>query len=135
MVTTDRVRASDLDRDRAIGKLGEHYAAGRLDLDEFTTRMGAAQTATYIDELTALFADLPQELHRPPVERRVALPRPAPFPLLRLAFPLAAVALIMLIAVVAVGHVLFPIWLPLIVLWSVALRRRGWNASGPHRRW
>jgi hypothetical protein len=52
-------RAGDSDRDLVITALRDHLVAGRLTLDEFSDRTGAALTARTRDELEAVLADLP----------------------------------------------------------------------------
>jgi hypothetical protein len=59
MTTRLAVRASDAERDRVADLLREHTAQGRLTLDEFTDRVGAAYAATTRGELNELVADLP----------------------------------------------------------------------------
>jgi hypothetical protein len=59
------LRASDADRDHTLQTLQHHTAAGRLTLDEFTTRADGVYRATTHADLAALTADLPAELtHR-----------------------------------------------------------------------
>jgi hypothetical protein len=53
------LRASDADRERVVALLRDHHAAGRLTLDEFTSRIGAAYAARTLDELEPLTEDLP----------------------------------------------------------------------------
>ena len=53
-----RARISDADRDDAIARLGEHYAAGRLDKEEFDERSDAVWTARTDGDLAPVFADL-----------------------------------------------------------------------------
>jgi hypothetical protein len=53
------IRASDEDRSRAAAALGEHYAAGRLTLEEFQERLDETYAATTLGELDHLMADLP----------------------------------------------------------------------------
>jgi hypothetical protein len=53
------IRASDADRERVVEVLQEHAAAGRLSLDEFTTRVDAANHAVTVGDLVPLTADLP----------------------------------------------------------------------------
>ena len=53
------IRASDEDRSRAAAALGEHYAAGRLTLEEFQERLDKVYAATTLGELDRLMADLP----------------------------------------------------------------------------
>jgi hypothetical protein len=63
------VRASDAERDRAIGELQDRFAEGRLSQETFLYRMDAALNAKDRAELSDLFTDLPAE-HRPrPSER------------------------------------------------------------------
>ena len=60
------VRASDLDRERAVEFLKAHYTDGRLQHDELAWRSDAAYRAVAVSELDWLTSDLP------------SLPRPAP---------------------------------------------------------
>jgi uncharacterized protein DUF1707 len=53
------IRASDEDRSRTAAALGEHYAAGRLTLEEFHERLDEVYAATTLGELDRLLADLP----------------------------------------------------------------------------
>jgi hypothetical protein len=55
----DRVRASDADRDQAIGELQNRFAEGRLSQETFLYRMDAALNAKDQAELSELFTDLP----------------------------------------------------------------------------
>jgi len=57
-VTVDK-RASDAARERTARTLGEHLSAGRLTLDEFSSRVDRAYGAVTIGELQRLTADLP----------------------------------------------------------------------------
>ena len=52
-------RASDDDRQRVIGDLQRHTAAGRLSLDEFSDRVDTAYSARTLAELAAVTRDLP----------------------------------------------------------------------------
>ena len=53
------VRAGDADRDAAAAALGEHFALGRLTLDELIARLEATLTATTYGELSEAGRDLP----------------------------------------------------------------------------
>jgi uncharacterized protein YfaT (DUF1175 family) len=55
------VRASDLERERASASLRRHYAAGRIELDEFERRLHSVWAATTRREISAVFTDLPSE--------------------------------------------------------------------------
>jgi DNA-binding MarR family transcriptional regulator len=53
------VRAGDADRDAAAAALSEHFAQGRLTLDELNARLDATLTATTHGELSQAARDLP----------------------------------------------------------------------------
>lgn len=53
------MRASDTDRQRAIDELRRHCAAGRLDIEEFASRIDAVHSALTTEDLEAIRADLP----------------------------------------------------------------------------
>ncbi len=55
------VRASDADREALVARLQTALAEGRIDLDEFGQRAGAAYAAVTTAELAGLVADLPAE--------------------------------------------------------------------------
>jgi hypothetical protein len=70
MPTDDAIRASDADREHAVGMLREGFASGRLTLAEFDERTTAAFTSRTWGELRALTRDLPAPGQRgflPPV--------------------------------------------------------------------
>jgi DNA-binding transcriptional ArsR family regulator len=54
------VRIGDADRDATAAALGEHFAHGRLTLDELHARLGATLTATTHGELSQATRDLPE---------------------------------------------------------------------------
>jgi Domain of unknown function (DUF1707) len=54
-----RVRIGDAERERVIALLREHYAAGRLTLDEVRRRTEVVLTAGYADEADQALAELP----------------------------------------------------------------------------
>ena len=62
----DDVRASDAERDQAVGSLREQFAQGRLSQETFLYRMDAALAARSRSELSGLFADLPRQPRRKP---------------------------------------------------------------------
>jgi len=53
------LRAGDADREAAAEALGEHFAQGRLALDEFIARLDVALTATMQSEIAHTTRDLP----------------------------------------------------------------------------
>src|SRR5262245_58094144 len=123
------IRISDSEREDALGKLGEHMSAGRLDIDEYGERSAQVATARTRGELLGLFGDLPEP------KPTFGQPRPA-VPMLRertFAEKVAPVAApIALLLVVAGVFVLFHMFffLPLLFVFLVINARRG-----PGGRW
>jgi Domain of unknown function (DUF1707) len=70
---TDRIRASDQDRESVVTVLRQAYSEGRLSLDEFDERISAAYAARTWGDLRALTADLPVQ----PVLDAGSLPVPS----------------------------------------------------------
>ena len=66
-----QLRIGNAEREKAATELGEHLAAGRLDADEYTDRVGKVYAARTAGDLAPLFADLP------PLHRRRLPDRPA----------------------------------------------------------
>jgi hypothetical protein len=56
------LRVSDVDRDRAVAELSEHFQTGRLTQEEFEDRSSRALRARTGKELSELFTDLPDGL-------------------------------------------------------------------------
>ncbi|WP_420120801.1 DUF1707 SHOCT-like domain-containing protein [Nakamurella sp.] len=150
-----RMRAGTTDRQAAVDRLTTHFADGRLDAAEFDQRVAAAYASTYLDELTPLFADLPQTR---PGHPSWAAPagsfgpaRPDPFsggrgdgrwngrrtgppPHVRLAL-IVLLVFTVIWSIGAVGHGFFPfplLWLVIVLLMVGRMRHRRW--SGPGRR-
>lgn len=59
MTDPSRVLIGDADRDRYVAFLREHYAAGRLSLEELERRVEVALSAGYADEAAAALSGLP----------------------------------------------------------------------------
>ena len=111
------VRVGTAEREQAAAALGEHFAAGRLDLDEYDDRVSRAYAAKTAGELVALFEDLP----RPQPAPAAAPPTPRrrqPW------IPAAVLAAIVLgVAVVATTHMVPFFVFP--VLFFLVIRMRG----------
>jgi hypothetical protein len=69
MATGFNVRVGDADRDAIAAQLREHYADGRLTLDELNQRLDETFAAKTTGDLNAVMRELPH------------VPRPAPAPL------------------------------------------------------
>jgi hypothetical protein len=65
MATGADWRVSDAEREAVAEQLREHYAAGRLSIDEFRARLDAAYSATTAAGLSRVTADLPAAGHIP----------------------------------------------------------------------
>lgn len=63
------MRAGDTDREQVVQALQRHAADGRLTLDEFAVRAGAAHRAVTYADLAVLTADLPADPERRRVPR------------------------------------------------------------------
>src|SRR5580704_8005187 len=62
----DRIRVSDADRERVTARLREHYAEGRLSVDELDDRVSAALGARTFGDLRRVMVDLPEPALAPP---------------------------------------------------------------------
>lgn len=118
------VRIGDAERDVAVADLGDHFAAGRLDREEFDERADVAMRARFTTDLAPLFADLPAAARTagaPPAGTRPGGPPPWAYAMWLL--PLMLVGL--LVASVLL-HAPFLLWG---LLWMAVILR----ATG-HRR-
>lgn len=68
------LRASDAEREAAIGRLRDAAAEGRLTFDELADRVEAAARAVTRTDLEALTDDLPAEFPAPPTPRDARAP-------------------------------------------------------------
>lgn len=62
------LRCADADRERVASALSEHYAQGRLDLNEYQERTDAVYAAKTFGDLEPLTADLPVRLAQEPAQ-------------------------------------------------------------------
>jgi len=139
-----RLRIGDVERERAVTALGEHFAAGRLTRDEFDERSEAAWAARTEAELAPLFTDLPSlyaasgsgtTRSTPPRTHRPSpgASRPGAHPRFRIGLlPLLMVGIALTI-VLPGGP--WPVFVILAVWWFVRPRWRSAQASGRDRAW
>lgn len=59
MTESGETRVGNVERDRALDKLGDHLRAGRLSPDEYSARSGRVISATTAADLDSVFSDLP----------------------------------------------------------------------------
>jgi Domain of unknown function (DUF1707) len=127
------LRIGDAERDRAIAALGDHFAAGRLNTEEFEERVDQAIMARFNDDLEPLFADLPRTAE-PTTEARPNHQSDA-----HLAWsPLVWLAPLLVVCAVVTAVILSAPWLVWIFLWMFLVtrlvrHRRG--HFGPPRRY
>jgi DUF1707 SHOCT-like domain len=128
-VPADLLRVGDAERQQAVAALGDHYAAGRLDQDEYDTRVQRAYASRTRVDLQGLFGDLPEPAPFRPLpaagwrEGRVARDRPRPRPVLA-GVPVFPVLIVL--AVVASALLRFPVFPIVLFLWF-GLGRRIWH--------
>jgi len=116
------LRIGDAERASAAAELGEHYAQGRIDLEEHAERLDRIWAARTRRELAPVFADLPG--HAPPAAyagpRRSGRPsrphRPGGVPFVLLA------VLAVLVVVTVVTHL--PLVLVGLGVWFLVTRNR-----------
>jgi Domain of unknown function (DUF1707) len=127
----DSLRAADRDRDQVAEALREHYAQGRLTMEEFDERTTAATSAKTLGELRTLTADLPVLAHHGEPERQRAW---SPKQMRWIAVGGVAAAVVVMVLLTIFGHrvLAVPSWLfILIVVRLLHVRRRGPGVRGP----
>jgi Flp pilus assembly protein TadB len=142
--------AADRDRERAAAELREHYARGRLTLDEFSSRTARVLTARSREEIGRAFAGLPQSLlYAMPVladarefavQRRSAAQaavRRAVLIVCTAAYLFFSLALVLVLGVVLlIQGASTPLLVAFLVVWLVPtyLLSRLWHRRPPRRR-
>ncbi|WP_203338087.1 DUF1707 SHOCT-like domain-containing protein [Nocardioides limicola] len=131
MSGSDHLRIGDEERRQAIEVLGEHFAAGRLDREEYDERCRSVWNARTNAAIRPLFADLPGARAGVPVRAPMAnLPLRPRQPRTRL--PFIPVLLLLIAAVLITGHGwLIPLGLALWLLLKRPVPRT--QASGNRR--
>jgi len=117
-----QLRIGYAEREKAAADLAEHLAAGRLDADEYTDRVGRVYAARTAGDLAPLFADLP------PL-RPAPVPRPTRQPS---GFPIRMVLIVALI-LACVAWVAFVEVPPFFIFPLVWIMLAGSGAARRHR--
>lgn len=117
-------RIGDAERDVATARLGDHFAAGRLDHAEYDERLDAIFSARTRADLDQLFWDLPHAA-APAVPPR---PVPSARPGLPRWVPMVLIALLLGVAVVKAA----PVLLLIAACWFLFLRPRGRSRLSHH---
>src|SRR3954447_9645499 len=102
-----RMRASDADRAATAERLRQHYTDGRLDAQEYDERIDRCYAAKTVDELDALFFDLPRATPRPPEPAHDRSSRSYPPPPWRLAAIAVIVAALIVASALTGAHLLW----------------------------
>jgi len=96
------VRIGDAERDEALNRLGDHFAAGRLTREEFDERSETAMGARFDSDLLPLFRDLPKppgaEVARRPRAQGVSVARAGVSATVLLLVPVIVLAVVASIA-------------------------------------
>ncbi len=120
-----QIRIGDLERDAAAARLGENFAQGRLNHEEFNERLDAIWSARTRADLDQLFYDLP----RPAVTQRASRPAPMVRRGMRHVLPMLVIAVLVGVAILKAGP-----WVLLIAaVWFVFLRPRRQRRIGHDR--
>ena len=131
---TAELRIGDTEREAAVAALGEHFAAGRLEKEEYDERTAAAWTARTSGALAPLFDDLPEpHATSEDVSTRTVLTSKGPAPRSyraggsRRGYALATLALVALLVALVVADTI-PWFVAAIVAWVafVKLTRGVW---------
>ena len=132
---TDALRIGDAERELAAADLGEHFAQGRLSVDEHAERLEQIWVAKTRAELAPIFQDLPGGTYgaRPagPAPTQPTQPgQDRPWRGRRIPVPIfAIIGLLVLITVVT--HAPF-VFFGLLIFWGVGRRSR---RRGNHYGW
>jgi Domain of unknown function (DUF1707) len=127
------LRIGDVERDRAIAELGDHFAAGRLSTEEFEQRVDQAINARFNDDLDPLFVDLPRT-PEPSVESRSQQRSDVHFAW----SPVLWFAPLLVVCAVVAAVLLSAPWLVWMFLWAFLITgffRRRRHHFGPPRRY
>ena len=106
MVSDHQMRVSDAEREAAATELREHYAAGRLTLEELNERLDKTFAAKTRADLAGLFDDLP--------ETGAPAATDGPRPRYRRRHPVLVLVLFFVLAL-TLGHAVF--WAAVPLLW------------------
>jgi hypothetical protein len=115
---TGAIRASDADREKALGLLREHWLAGRLTVDEYEARCEEATGGSFVDDLRWSLRELPYPLPEHGLAGLTAAPPPASPP----RSPEARAILSVVLGALA----LTAAWLPFMFLVTLPVSTYGW---------
>ncbi|WP_019932996.1 DUF1707 domain-containing protein [Nocardia sp. BMG111209] len=124
------IRIGTAEREQAMQRLSDHFAAGRLSVAEFDERSGVVAAAVTRGDLAKVFTDLPEPVVAPPVsagpvQRRPGGPRP------EVVVPAVGIAVVLAVVLFLATHLWF--WFLLIPV--IVLARAGRSPNDrEHRR-
>lgn len=136
---SDELRLSDAERDAAAADLGEHFAQGRLSVEEHAERLEQIWGARTRGQIPPIFSDLPSPYAATAQGRPTAVrsrpPRGAGLRAARRGIPAPLLVLLAVVGVALVVTHLPLILIGLAVFWCVALKHRGRAGYGPCAGW
>ncbi len=115
------VRIGDAERDAAAAELGEHFALGRLDPGEFSTRLDSVLAARTQGELDRVFVDLPRTRRARATSRRDGGGYPVVPPVAVL------VTMLLIVASVAAANAGIPPFFLIALVWVWRGHRHAWK--------
>jgi hypothetical protein len=124
------LRIGTAEREQAAASLAEHFAAGRLDVEEYDDRVARAYAAKTTADLAVLFSDLPRPMPAPAPTPPVAPVRPP-----RSLLPVAVFAAVVLVVVLAVTVHMVPFFVFPVLFFVLVRGRRGWGRQYRGRRY
>lgn len=126
----ESLRAGDRDRDQVAEALREHYAQGRLTVEEFDERVTAATSAKTMGELRTLTTDLPALPDAAEPQKRAWTPKQMRW--IAAGGVVAAAVVVALLAVFGQIFLAVPAWLVILVVVRLLHgRRRMPGVRGP----
>ncbi|MBO0843364.1 MAG: DUF1707 domain-containing protein [Nocardioides sp.] len=120
------MRVGEVEREAASSALAEHYASGRLTMDEYYERLDAAWSAHVRADLDMLFDDLPHGAVPTPPDRPARSGRRPR--------PVRTIVVLVLLIVAALMVMGVPWWVPLAVAGGLVLltKRHHHHHHGHH---
>jgi len=130
-LTKGNVRIGDVEREEAARALGEHFATGRLDREEYDERLASAFAARTWGDLAPVFRDLP---HPAPVATSPVVPRVAGVSRRGHGLPFLPVVMLLIGLSLLVGSA-WVFWLGLggFLIWRRTRRTRSGYSNGSWR--
>ena len=132
------IRIGDTERNDAVQRLNEHYAAGRLTHLEHDERVDFAMNAKTQADLTVLFADLPHNFGASPEHHHRRVPFAGPLIGTLIMIAIVSLVLTAVITLIKALPIIFVVLLAFFVARRIGRRRwarRNYGGWGGHHNW